>query len=103
MSRSRNAEADAFVEALGMALLFLWMNGWKAVFAGRLRQQLEGRRRRRGRGGARGACAWCNPPSSAEAGPVAMAVVAILPAASACAFFRNVTALADGGSGRGKC
>src|SRR6202142_2307303 len=42
MSRSRDAEAGSFFEALGMALLFLWMNGWKAVFAGRLRRQLEG-------------------------------------------------------------
>jgi len=103
MSRSRNAEADAFVEALGMALLFLWMNGWKAVFAGRLRQQLEGAAAppwtwRR----AWGVCVVQSAVQPLKLVLLPMAVVAILPAASACAFFRNVTALADGGQRPGE-
>jgi len=98
MSRSRDAEADSFFEALGMALLFLWMNGWKAVFAGRLRRQLEGAgtppwtwRR-----------AWTVGVVQSAVQPLKLVVMplaamAILPAAWTCAFFRNVTALADGG------
>src|ERR1700690_764764 len=98
MSRSRDAEADSFFEALGMALLFLWMNGWKAVFAGRLRRQLEGEgpprwtwRR-----------AWAVAVVQSEVQPLKLVVMplaamAILPAAWTCAFFRNVTALADCG------
>jgi hypothetical protein len=98
MSRSRNAEADSFAEAFGMAVLFLWMNVWKAVFAGRLRRQLEGAGAppwtwRRGWG----VCIVQAAIQPLKLVLMPMAVVAILPAASACAFFRNVTALADGG------
>ncbi len=103
MSRSRDAEADSFLEALGMALLFLWMNGWKAVFAGRLRRQLEGE------AGPRWTWrrAWAVAVVQSAAQPlklVAMplAAMAILPAAWTCAFFRNVTALADGGQRPGE-
>lgn len=42
MSRSREAVSGCVVEALGMAALFIWMVCWKAVFAGRLRRELEG-------------------------------------------------------------
>jgi len=103
MSRSRNAEADSFFEALGMALLFLWMNWWKAVFAGRLRRQLEGEdpprwtwRR-----------AWAVAVVQSALQPLKLvmmplAAMAILPAAWTCAFFRNVTALADCGQRPGE-
>ena len=96
MSNSRSAEADSFLEALGMALLFLWMNGWKAVFAGRLRRQLEGAgappwtwRR-----------AWAVGVVQSAVQPLKLvlmplAAMAILPTAWTCAFFRNVTALVD--------
>jgi hypothetical protein len=103
MSRSRNAEADSVIEAFGVALLFLWMNAWKAVFAGQLRRQLDGTSAipwtwRR---------AWAVVVVQASVQPLKllllpMAVVAILPAASACAFFRNVTALASGGQRPGE-
>ncbi len=97
MSRSRNAEADSFLEALGMAVLFLWMACWKAVFAGRLRRQLEG--------AAEPAWTWRrgwrifvvqSSVQTLKLVAMPMAAVAVLPAATACAFFRNVTALADG-------
>ncbi|HXN45609.1 MAG TPA: hypothetical protein VN893_03150, partial [Bryobacteraceae bacterium] len=98
MSRSRDAEADSFFEALGMALLFLWMNGWKAVFAGRLRRQLEGA------GAPRWTWrrAWAVAVVQSAVQPLKLVVMplaamAILPAAWTCAFFRNVTALADCG------
>ncbi len=103
MSRSRNAEADLFVEALGMALLFLWMNGWKAVFAGRLRRQLEGA----------GVPPWTwqrvwrvgvvqSAVQPLKLVVMPLAALAILPAAWTCAFFRNVTSLADSGQRPGE-
>jgi hypothetical protein len=96
MSRSRNAEADSFVEALAMAALFVWMSWWKAVFAGRLRRQLEGVHEPRWTW----ARAWRVLTVQASVQPLKlalmpMAAAAILPAAAVCAFFRNVTALAD--------
>jgi len=101
MSRSRSADADSFVEALGVAALFLWMSWWKAVFSGRLRRRLEGSVEpawTRSR-------VWGILLVQASAQPLKLwlmplAAVAILPAAPACAFFRNVTALADGGHQR---
>ncbi len=103
MSRSRDAEADSFFEALGMALLFLWMNGWKAVFAGRLRRQLEGDGAPRWtwrRAWAVAAVQSAVQPLKLVAMP--LAAMAILPAAWICAFFRNVTALADCGQRPGE-
>jgi hypothetical protein len=96
MSSSRNAEANSFAEAFGMALLFVWMNWWKAVFAGRLRRQLEGVEEPRWSWRR----AWRILVVQSSAQPLKLvllpaAAAAILPAALACAFFRNVTALAD--------
>ncbi|HEY1205378.1 MAG: hypothetical protein ABSH46_11765 [Bryobacteraceae bacterium] len=103
MSRSRSADADSFFEAFGMAVLFLWMSGWKAVFAGRLRRQLEGA----GEPPWTWRRAWGVFVVQAGVQPLKlvlmpMALVAILPAAPLCAFFRNVTALADGGQRPGE-
>jgi hypothetical protein len=103
MSRSRNAEADSFFEALGLALLFLWMNGCKAVFAGRLRRQLEGAAAPPwtwGRAWAVGVVQSAVQPLKLILMP--MAAMAILPTAWTCAFFRNVTALADSGERPGE-
>jgi hypothetical protein len=96
MSRSRNADAECFAEAFGVAALFVWMSWWKAIFAGRLRRLLEG--------SAEPPWTWERiwrvlavqssiQPLKLVAVPVA--AIAMLPAAVTCAFFRNVTALAD--------
>lgn len=42
VTRPRTGDTVVLVEAFGLALLLVWMNCWRAVFAGRLRRQLSG-------------------------------------------------------------
>jgi len=96
MTEARTSDATCALEALALALLLLWMNCWRAVFAGRLDRQLGGRpelpwTRRR---------FWRLVSSQAFfAGtkPVAMALALglILPLAWMAAFYRSAAALAD--------
>ena len=96
MARPRTSDATCAVEALALALLLLWMNCWRAVFAGRLDRQLGGRpelpwTRRR---------LWRLIASQAFLGgtkPVAMALAAgmLLPLPWMAAFYRTTGALAD--------
>ena len=43
MARPRTPDSTCAFEALALTLLLLWMNCWRAVFAGRLDRQLGGR------------------------------------------------------------
>jgi hypothetical protein len=42
MSRSADAQSDHAVASLGMALLYIWMKCWQAVFAGRVKMRIDG-------------------------------------------------------------
>src|SRR5690242_18453569 len=42
ITNPRTPDAKCAIEALGLALLLVWMNCWRAVYAGRLRRQLAG-------------------------------------------------------------
>ncbi len=96
MSHSRGAVSGCVAEALGVAALFIWMVCWKAVLAGRLRRELEGvaepgwTLRRAFRLFAIQGCA-----QGAKLFVLPAALLALVPAASATALFRNITALAD--------
>ena len=96
MARPRTPDSTCAFEALALTLLLLWMNCWRAVFAGRLDRQLGGRpeprwTRRR---------LWRLVTSQALLGgtkPLAMAVAValILPLPWICAFYRSAAALAE--------
>ena len=96
VARPRTSNATCAFEACALALLLLWMNCWRAVFAGRLARQLGGRpefprTRRR---------LWRLVSAQAFLGgtkPLAMtlAVGLVLPLPWAAAFYRSTTALAD--------
>jgi hypothetical protein len=96
MARPRTPDSTCAFEALALTLLLLWMNCWRAVFAGRLDRQLGGRpeprwTRRR---------LWRLVTSQAFLGgtkPLAMAVAValILPLPWICAFYRSAAALAE--------
>src|ERR1035441_3846276 len=98
MAQPRTSDAACAFEALALALLLVWMNCWRAVFAGRLDRQLGGRpelpwTRRR---------LWRLVSSQAFFGgtkPVAMALAVglILPLPWMAAFYRTAAAFADGG------
>ena len=96
MAQPRTPDATCAFEACALALLLLWMNCWRAVFAGRLDRQLGGRpelpwTRRR---------LWRLVSSQAFFGgtkPMAMALAAgvVLPLPWMAAFYRSAAVLAD--------
>src|ERR1035438_2794251 len=96
MAQPRTPDATCAFEACALALLLLWMNCWRAVFAGRLDRQLGG-----GAGvpGARRRL-WRLVSSEAFFGgtkPMAMALAAgvVLPLPWMAAFYRSAAVLAD--------
>ncbi len=96
LTTERMTDAACAIQALVLALLLLWMNCWRAVFAGHLRRQLDGtpgtpwtwsRAARLATGQAfLGGTKLVILPLAALVG---------FPLAAATAFFRNATALAD--------
>jgi hypothetical protein len=93
MSRGAFAREHAALGAAGMALLFLWMKCWQAVFAAALRSQVAGRAaepwtvRRAGR---LALTQMALQPSGLFAVPLALAT--ILPFAWVYGFYQNLTA-----------
>ena len=93
MSRGAFAREHAAPGAAGMALLFLWMKCWQAVFAGALRAQVAGRAaepwtlRRAGR---LALAQMALQPSGLFAVPLALA--AALPFPWVYGFYQNLTA-----------
>jgi hypothetical protein len=100
MSRSSFAERRLPLAALAMAVLFLWMKVWQAVFAGRMRARLCGETpprpgwRELGRMALRQTIVQ---PSGLIVLPLALVV--LLPFGWAYAFYQNATVLETGGSG----
>ncbi len=97
MSSSRSAEMSCLPEALLLAVLFVWMNCAKAVFAGRLRRQLEGVSEPAWSVGR--ALRLFRIQASVQPWKLVVlpaAFLAVVPGAYASAFFRNVTAFGDG-------
>jgi len=96
MTQPRTSDATCALEALALALLLVWMNCWRAVFAGRLDRQLGGRpelpwtRRRLWRLVASQAFLAGTKPMA-----MALAVGMILPVPWMAAFYRSAAALAD--------
>jgi hypothetical protein len=96
MARPRTPDTACALEALALASLLVWMNCWRAVFAGRLRRQLAGRpnppwTRRR---------FWRLLSTQAFLGGTRLPVMAfaiglILPLPWIAAFYRTAAALAD--------
>jgi hypothetical protein len=96
MAQPRTPDSTCAFEALALACLLLWMNCWRAVFAGRLHRQLGGRpelpwTRRR---------LWRLVSSQAFLGgtkPLAMALAVgvLLPLPWMAAFYRSAAVLAD--------
>ena len=96
MTQPRTSDAVCAMEACALALLLVWMNCWRAVFAGRLERQFGGRpdapwTRRR---------LWRLIAGQAFLGgfrplALALAAVVILPLPWMAAFDRSATALAD--------
>ena len=97
MSRGAFAHRHAATEALGLALLFLWMKTWQAVFAANLRARLCG-----GTGARWTLRRWCRvalvqtflQPLGLFLVPVAFVLTIFFP--WVYAFFQNVTVLGDG-------
>jgi len=96
MAQPRTPDARCAMDALVLALLMLWMNCWRAAFAGRLQRQLGGRtepqwtRRRLGRLFSSQAFLGGTKPLA-----MALAVGVILPLPWMAAFYRTTAALAD--------
>ena len=96
MTQPRTSDSTCAIEAFALASLLLWMNCWRAVFAGRLHRQLGGRpempwTRRR---------LWRLISSQAFLGgtkPLAMALAVgvVLPLPWLAAFYRSAAVLAD--------
>jgi hypothetical protein len=100
MSRGAYAREHAEIAAAGMALLFLWMKCWQAVFADGLLSRLSGRAQVRwtfSRAGLLALTQTALQPSALFAVP--LAVVVMLPFPWVFSFYQNLTA--QGGQSRG--
>ncbi|MGA2434504.1 MAG: DUF4129 domain-containing protein [Bryobacteraceae bacterium] len=96
MSGSRSADSSCLGEALLLAVLFVWMNCCKAVFAGRLRRELEGVPEPAW--SLRRAVRIVAIQGSVQPWKLVIlpaAALAVLPSAWATAFFRNTAVFAD--------
>ncbi|HLK67831.1 MAG TPA: DUF4129 domain-containing protein [Bryobacteraceae bacterium] len=98
LTNPRTLDLTGVLESFVLALLLVWMNCWRAVFAGRLRRQLAGgdadpapwTRRR----------VWCLASTQAFFGAtkliaMPLAWITMFPLASAVAFYRNLAVLGD--------
>ena len=90
-------DAACAAESLLAALLWIWMNCWRSVFAGRLHRQLSGAAETRWNP----ARVWrlvANQAAMAATKPLALplSLAAIFPFAGTVAFYRNASVLADG-------
>ena len=105
MSRGAFAREHAALGAAGMALLFLWMKCWQAVFAAALREQVTGRPAKpwtARRAGRLALTQTALQPSGLFAVPLALA--ATLPFAWVYSFYQNLTAAGgEPGGVRGAC
>jgi hypothetical protein len=100
MSRGAFAAEHAGRDAIGMALVFLWMKCWQAVFACELRARVVGQMSPRWTWRRLGRLALTQAalqPAGLFAIPLAGLVV--LPVGWVYGFFQNVTVLADGSLG----
>ncbi len=99
MSQSAGAERRCADAAFGLALLFVWMKAWQAVFMRSLREKLGG-------GSRRWTCgrAWRMAMNQALIQPTGLVVIplsamSVLPLPWVYAFYQNVSALDDGEDG----
>jgi len=97
MSRSAFAQERCFVASLALALLFLWMKAWQAVFAAELRAVVLGK----GGGDWTPRRALRLVAVQATLQPYGLllipaAMILVFPFYSVYTFYQNVTALADG-------
>jgi hypothetical protein len=96
ITRHDATDTRSIIDAFALALVLVWMNCWRAVFAGRLRRQLSGTvdppwSRRR---------LWRLVTAQAFLGGTKLAVLplataALFPLVGTVAFYRNATAMAD--------
>ena len=96
ITNPRTSDSTCALEALGLSLLLVWMNCWRAVFAGRLRRQLAGSpdppwTRRR---------LWRLVAGQAFFGStrlvmLPLALLVMFPLAPIVAFYRNTAVLGD--------
>ncbi len=97
MSHSAFAYGRCVGSALGVAVAFIWMKGWQAVYARGLLAQVQGEEPPRWTGGRLIRLVVCQTAIQAW-GFVALplALLALLPLPWAYAYFQNVTVLGDG-------
>ena len=96
VTNPRTLDSTGALEALALALLLVWMNCWRAVFAGRLRRQLSGAAetpwtRRR----VFHLVASQSFFSATKLAIFPLAALVVFPLASTVAFYRNIAILAD--------
>lgn len=92
----RTSDAQCAAEAAGLALLLVWMNCWRAVFAGRLSRQLSGSRETPWT--ARRLSNLLAVQSLAGATRLPMMVIAslvVFPLSATVSFYRNIAVLGD--------
>lgn len=98
LTTQRLGDASCALQALALALLLVWMNCWRAVFAGRLRRQLSGALNPRWTlGRAARLAAGQSFLGASKLIVVPLAGLVAFPFASAVAFYRTAAALADDG------
>ena len=98
MSRSAFAAYHTVEAALGMALLFLWMKTWQAIFARRLRVVLSGHEKTQlGAGAIARISISQTAVHSVGLFVVPLSLIAVIPFGWVYAFCQNATALAEDG------
>ena len=98
LTSQRLSDRSCALDALVLAILLVWMNYWRAVFAGRLRRQLSGAPGVHWTGGrVMRLVASQSFLSASKLVVLPLAALVGFPFASAVAFYRTATALADSG------
>lgn len=95
----RTPDARCALEALALALLLVWMNCWRAVFAGRVRRQLSGDSTKQAKPRTRSELFRLVAVVSIACGTkllvLPLAALIVFPLPAVIAFYRNVAVLAD--------
>jgi hypothetical protein len=96
LANPRTLDTTGALEAFVLTIMLVWMNCWRAVFAGRLRRQLSGVEAPRWTAGR----VWRLMSVQAFVGATKLLVMPLawltmFPVASAIAFYRNVAVLSD--------
>ncbi len=95
VSDSRASDPAVALESLGLAVLFVWMNCWRSVFAGSVRAQLSGEAKDRSRGRLLDLIAVQSLAGATKLLILPFATLIVFPLPAVVAFYRSLAIVAS--------